>query len=287
MSSPPGKVDSGPVLASDALRDDVAPVEPWRRSIRGGLIAIALVYAATPWLSAPGLPHASKGSAFGLALAACVTALAPVPYIVRATLALLIGLVASLLGLNAEGPAAPLGATIGWSGLWPLVAVIALPATLMFRARYRTYARTRRVLAAGYLCCLPFIGYALALLGQGSVTAQVTAGLSLLLMVSSLVGFSPTGGHVLSVSIAATLTVSLGVHIVATMLNAAPPLGWQGILVAAIGAVAFTVSGALAALASFQVLAHQHWERARRVDIKREEPPVEDDAALSDSWTSR
>src|SRR5437016_6320422 len=78
-----------PVLASDILRDDVAPVAPARRAIRLWLALFSLVFLAIALFAQVGLgARANATGAYATAAVALLGVVLPVPYAIRAVLAM-------------------------------------------------------------------------------------------------------------------------------------------------------------------------------------------------------
>src|SRR4051812_10241519 len=138
-----------PVLASDVLREDLAPTEPGRRASRiwdAGVAAAFLgVGLCLRWrLGVTGVSPEAAAVCLAAAAATGVTAIVPFPYLWRAVVGALVGLTVVGLGLAGGGPLALL-ASGNWAG-FRIIASIALPAALLFRAHYRAYERGRILL---------------------------------------------------------------------------------------------------------------------------------------------
>ena len=176
-----------PLLASEALMEDLAPVEPWSREARWwaagwGLLFVLLGIA--PYLDAT----VAGGSipSFVLGALALGTAGAPLKYATRAVLLIIIGAACGGLGMAGLGPAAVLERTLGAWAVLHLVTATGLPAALLFRARYRAYFGARYILVAALGATFPFVGYCLLMLGQDDLAVQVASGVALAAIALSL-----------------------------------------------------------------------------------------------------
>jgi hypothetical protein len=193
------------VLASEALREDMAPLEPDRRvgrHIVGG-VAIALALLGIPLRQ--GAERAILGDtaaslAFAAAGAAAALASLPFSYPIRAAAIFILGAALMLLGADASGPLA--GLRIGSSvqlELTRLVVLATLPGALLFRARYRGYPRARVVLGLALVAAAPFaISRGLVAADPtGTVVDRVAAGIDFAVILAGLFGFmgaDTTGG---------------------------------------------------------------------------------------------
>ncbi|HEY2513819.1 MAG TPA: hypothetical protein VGI39_23285, partial [Polyangiaceae bacterium] len=183
-----------PVLASDILREEVAPRAPARRAVRLALLAFASTFFAGAAAEALGriqldAPLALAG-AVGTALVATFAAIMPLPYSARAVLAAAAGATPLVLGVQHLGPLAALGE----GGLGRATAMAAmstlLPAALIFRARYRAYRGARTLLAAALLLSVPAIVLlALAFFGGGELAPRVLAAVGVLAGAAATLGF--------------------------------------------------------------------------------------------------
>src|SRR5260221_12561466 len=193
------------VLASEALREDMAPLEPDRRVGRWvlGGVAVALGLLGIAMRYGVGDPKTGTTPAsFTLAAAGAAGALAGLPfsYLVRATAILALGTALMLLGAAASGPLA--GLRIG-SSLPPelarLLALAVLPGALLFRARYRAYPKARVVLGLALIAAAPFAvsrGFVFAS-PRPSPAEEATAAADVAVILSGFFGFmgaDTTGG---------------------------------------------------------------------------------------------
>jgi hypothetical protein len=263
-----------PVLASDILREEVAPKAPARRAIR-----LALVVAAAAFLVATGLsmsagpmrlpaPWAVEVSVLSAVLA-LIAAAVPLPYAARSGLAALAGAVPLVLGAAAIGPLAKLAAE-GPMTAFSLVALgTVLPGALVFRARYRALGAARSVLAVALVTALP----AAALLalraidGGGDTVDRALSAVGLASVAASTLGFM---GAETSAGCAQWAAVIVG-SVAARPTAAAVLATWGGRdgeiapwMAAAIGEL---LCASLVAFALFQLLAAALGGQARQVDV--------------------
>ena len=175
-AQPPGPLASGvhaavrkkmktppPILASDVLREDLAPIEPGRNASRlwdGGAALLYLGVGICIRLDLGVSQLAPQASAICLAAAAAsgATALVPFPYLWRAVVGAMVGAAVVTLGLFGAGPLALLTApdSSAWVEALRVLTCTALPAALLFRSYYRAYRRGRALLGVAFLLALPF-----------------------------------------------------------------------------------------------------------------------------------
>ncbi|HEV8246283.1 MAG TPA: hypothetical protein VGP93_10970, partial [Polyangiaceae bacterium] len=201
---PPSQVASAkPLLASEVLREESAPLEPGRGAMRGWLLFVAFLLTALGFafrrgLGIPGLEGESALLSFAAAAAMAATAVLPFPYVVRASLALLLSASMMMLGVRGAGPLAGLEIDGGLlrDGA-RLLAATGLAAALMFRAHYTEYRRSRVLLLCGFALALPFLACEVAFVvntGDG-LMGRAWAALNSLVLLSSLLGLTgPAGG---------------------------------------------------------------------------------------------
>jgi hypothetical protein len=149
------------VLASEALREDVAPREPGAGAARFIVGGVAVSFALLGLAMRLGADVTSTGSGSSIALAAAGAAagiaILPFPYFVRALSAAILGSFLLLLGIGGVGPLAGLAISGTQGGnVARVLALGILPGALLFRARYRAYPRARMVLGLGLAAALPF-----------------------------------------------------------------------------------------------------------------------------------
>ncbi|MFW5926134.1 MAG: hypothetical protein ACOCV4_08195 [Myxococcota bacterium] len=186
-----------PVLASESLREDMEPTEPWRRTVRIGGTALALVGAiATLALGGLDLTVLTLGL---LLLGAGALCAAPTRYAVRAFGLLSIagvGLVVATAARLSAG--APLDAPILALG------TVMLAGGLLFRSAYRASQLARTMVAVGMLAIAVALLLADAMgeftqIGPSWQTwlhAVTATGFGILLLLSLLTFMAPstTGG---------------------------------------------------------------------------------------------
>ena len=261
-----------PLLASEVLRDDAAPLEPGRRSIRLWLLAVAVGLGLLGWAFSrgAGVPGIEAESAV-LALSAAGTlvsiAALPFPYGVRAGLGLSISLTLMALGLRGAGPLAGLAVDDGLlRDALRLLAVSALSAGLMFRSTYSEYGRSRVLLLIAFGLSLPFLGAEVALVAStdANLTARAWAALNSLLVVASLLGLMSAAAGVGSNVMAGLLHLLVPGEIA---LRAWSPLAGPatGHLTYPLTAAAFSLVTLLAGLSLYQVLSWALAPDARRL----------------------
>jgi hypothetical protein len=267
-----------PVLASDILREEVAPRAPARTMIRVWLWAFAAACALSAIAARFGFgPHTTnvfEGS-LAVAILAALGAAVPAPYAGRAFAAVLTGLALLVLGAMDRGPLAPIGHAGVLQATAGLLLVTSLPATLFFRARYRAFREARLVLTVALVASLPALAF--GILGAADGTAPVAVRIADTLVAASALtglfgymGAETTGGcdrwaGVVLVVYAARIAV----NIVPELLDpagAGDSYGQWGYVTASAGALA---ASTLTAVGLFQILALFFAERAREVDVHR------------------
>jgi hypothetical protein len=158
-SRPPPPVRP-PILASDILREEIAPLAPAQRALPFLLwpLAAALgtwgVAALEGWLSAPS-PDAWVVCV--ISILAVAGAGLSFPYAPRAALATLAGLSPLILGALGRGPLGFLASQGDAESGAGVVLVTLLPATLLFRSRYRAYAPARILLGLALALSSPAV----------------------------------------------------------------------------------------------------------------------------------
>jgi hypothetical protein len=283
-----------PVLASEALKDELAPIEPLRSAAR------VWCGAAAVWFGLMGFaplwhPQGKPAFELGTAVAALAVCAAPLRYGQRAAGMLVVAVVAGLLGVLGLGPASVTAYAVSEWGLLHLIAAAAVPAALVFRSRYRAYAGARAILAAALALALPLATYSALGIDDAPLGVQITCGVTLLALGASLLGFMGSQTSVGGDYLAALLIVAVTAEIAALGAARLPGLVESGSAaewVSMLGsAVSFGVAAALGAVGLFQVLAMRNWDRAREVNVhpKMSEPPAgpPSQPSLSDTWSSR
>jgi hypothetical protein len=260
-----------PVLASDILREEVAPIAPAQRLVRIWLGLFALAFVAAAIASVEGFGPASPGVLAGsiaTAIVATIGAFLPAPYAARASLAAIAGLVPLALGARGEGPLAACGFDGTLHAATGLVLVTALPGALLFRARYRAFRAARVILAVVLVFCIP----AFAFLAMGAIDASATLlarasdGVVAVAVLTALFGFmgeETTGG---CGGWATTLVLVHAGRVVLRTLALDTTYGHWGFVFAGIGEF---VASTLVSFAIFQLLAALFAREARKVDVHR------------------
>ncbi len=272
-----------PILASEVLREDLAPTEPGRRASRLWDAVVAVLFLAVGICLRFDLGVADlapQAGAICLAAAAAIgaTALVPFPYVWRAAVGGLVGAVVVVAGLFGGGPLALLGdaASATWLESFRVITCVALPAALLFRSHYRAYERGRVLLATSFVLALPFLVEEAFLATQGVAIARVGAALALTGTLSALIAFMPAPTTSVTAWCAQTLTFLVALELGLRQFHAPLPAG-SGPLAYALTGVAFFASVVPIALGLFQMLSFVYSREARLVDLHRRpsEPPRE------------
>lgn len=261
-----------PLLASEALIEDLAPRQPARRLARLLCLSLGLVFVAAGGLLELG-PRAALSERTvpavllgGLAMVAGVT---PVSYRQRALALVTLAYVAGMLGLRNLGPAAGIAPSGQLWGFFQLLASTVLPAALLFRARYRAYRRARWILGIAFVLSAPFLAHGAASLLVDELHAShlgtVAALVATLAGLAGFMGAETTGaGSYVAVGIVASSALSLGAQL----------LKRPGFAVfdAAVVLVAFLAVVTMATVGLFQLLAARFAQDARRIDLRQAAP---------------
>lgn len=260
-----------PLLASEVLRDDAAPLEPGRQSVRLWLLGMAVLLGALGWAfsSGAGVPDVeAECDTLSFIAAATLVAIAglPFPYGVRACLTFSVAFTLMLLGLRGAGPLAGLAVDGGLArDALRLLAVTALSAGLLFRSTYFEYRRSHVLLLVAFALALPYLGAEVALVisPELGLAAKAWAALNALLLLASLLGLMSAAAGVGAQVMAALLLVLVPGEIA---LRAWSPLAGpeSGAFTYPLTAGAFSVVSLLASLGLFQLLAWALAPDARR-----------------------
>jgi hypothetical protein len=266
-----------PVLASDILREEVAPQAPAQHAVRVGLVALLAlsVVAAVAAISGLGAakldaPLAAEG-AVAIAVVAAFAAFVPLPYATRAVLAGLAGAIPLTMGACRLGPLARLGDEGVWRALAMLAMATALPTALLFRSRYRAFRAARVILGAALAVSLPAVVLLAlgALDGGQTLAARGIAAVGLAGAAAATLGFM---GPETSAGCAQWAALVVGAYAARPSLRAGMA-AWSGrdqdtlaLTAAALGAL---VAATLVTFALFQVLAAALASQARQVDVHR------------------
>jgi len=279
-----------PLLASEALKDELAPVEPLRRA------AVVGALTAGAFLGAMGFAPAWNPAGKPWVELACSAALigfgaAPLSYATRAMGLLVCGLLVGLAGVAGIGPASVVGYSVGEWGVLSLIAAVALPAALLFRSHYRAYGGARPILAAALVLCGPFAIFTGFGLNADSPLIAVTSGAALVALGLGLLGFMGSQAALAGGALAAVIVAAIASPVAAhagARLELTSPLEWLSALGSSL---AFAVGCGVASLGGFQLLASRHWVRARAVDVhppRNEMPaPAPSAPSLTDTWNDR
>ena len=265
-----------PVLASDILREEVAPIHPARRAIRVWLFAFSATFALAAIGAKLGVGIVRSGDdAFVGAVAtsalAITAAIVPLRYSVRAALAALTGLVPLALGAVGLGPLA----AFGTEGVLPSATAIALvtllPAALVFRARYRAFAGARTAVGIALAASVPAVAFLAMAAFDTSVPSvdRAASGIAAASALTALLGFmgpeTSAGCSQWAAIIVIAHTSRLTIHAIRA--------AWAGDAhgMASFGAAALgeLIASTLVTFALFQILAATLSGLARQVDVHR------------------
>ncbi len=279
-----------PLLASEALMEDLAPVEPSRDVARLWCAVVGVGFAALGILPLVGLrPGGAQAAGFSFFLGgvALVAALTKVSYRQRAYAMLVLGLLVVLTGLGGTGPAAFIARDTAGLGLARAFAAIALPGALLFRARYRAYAGARWALGAAFVLALPFVGLiAWRLLTHEADLSTAGAIVALVVTLVGLVGFMGKETTGAGTYVGLSVLVGLGTELFLLDISHAGVLdAWSTIITTALGSAAFIAATGLAALGLFQVLASRLSGEARQIDLHAVVPEPQRVRTNKSEWT--
>jgi len=260
-----------PVLASEILREVLAPLAPWSRSLRVWDVVFAFVLAAIGVSVHLEILVPTRGGPlldFVLCGVLLVCAAVPGSYAVRGAGALLVGLLLFSLGLFRVGPLGdwvpPNESAIAYGLSFP--AMVVLPAALLLRDRYPQYVGAKHALLIAFVLTLPAIVVRIIVIASGPLAASVAAGVTLGAFALSLVGFMGIGTTGVSRLLA-------GAIIVAACSERAVRVFWtqtaDGGVTDLRAAIVLSIAGALASKGLFMVLAGVLARYARRMDLLR------------------
>lgn len=265
------------VLASEALHEDLAPIEPGggagRVVIGGVALALGLLGVAMRQGVGPVAPENSTSSVtFAAAGTAAALACLPFSYALRATAVVVLGLGLMALGAGGAGPLTSirLGSSL-LVELTRLLALAALPGALLFRGRYRAYPRARLVLGLALVAALPFaMTRAAAFLDPAANLAdRAGAAVDVAVILSGLFGFmgadTTAGGAVWAALVLGVLPADIALR------ELGAPVGLTHWLAHAATAVATACAGTLAAVGEYHLLAAGLGRDARRIAKKKAE----------------
>jgi hypothetical protein len=245
-----------PLLASEMLRDEAAPLSPGAGASRIWLLGCALVLASSE-IAIAGAP--AMGAAVAAALV--ILALMPLRYVWRALLAVLAGALLLALSRTQTGPLAAQHDPLR------LLAALTLPAAVWFRGYYRHYLPAHLVLGLGLVAALPYAA------GQAELVAYGTSSLG---TAGALAGLAAVAAALLVLVPQASGWVVAPLVLLGIALEMAGVALADGDAAAALAqAAGWVAPSSLVALGLFQVLAWLSAGRARRV--LRVRPEAEDE----------
>lgn len=260
-----------PLLASEVLRDEVAPREPSRAGMRVLLLVVAAILLLLGWAfrAGAGLPSVRQDAAFvafSAAAAAAALGICPFPYGVRAGVATVLGLALFVLGFRTSGPLYEIALDGGLSrDLARIVACTLLPAGVLLRAAYRQYAPARWALGLTWLSAAPYAVVAVSIAAASSAPplSRAAAALGAVAVLVCTLGFVPhitTGlAGLLAAFVLLVLPLEIGVRELGPL--AGPD---AGALTFALGAAGLFVAAALTSVGLFQSFAVLLAPAARR-----------------------
>jgi hypothetical protein len=185
---------------------------------------------------------------------------------------MIVGLLVAGLGLARVGP---LGNWVPAEGslisaVMHFVAMMALPAALLFRNRYPAYVGAKVTLLVAYVVTIPAVVLAVLSVAQGPLAASIAAGVTLAVIAVSLVGFLGEGTTGFSTLLAVLVIVALGGERMARPLWAQ---GWEGFQIDLRAGLSLMIAAGLASKGLFALLASAFAADARRVDVMRVRQP--------------
>jgi hypothetical protein len=277
-----------PVLASEVLREDLAPTEPGRLASRfwSGSAALALVAVGIALRFDLGTGGGALGPGticLAVAAAEAATALVPLPYLWRAMAGAAVCLAAVCLGLVGIGPLAllaPAGVSTPWTELSRVVAAVVLPAAILFRSHYRAYERGRLLLALAVALAIPFLAHeAIHFVDASRPLEQIGPGLAIAIVLLMVVAFMGAPTTATTIFCAVALGFSIGLDVFFRQAYLPPPPG-SGPAAHALTAVAFVACTSPIAMGMFQLLATIYGPDARQVDVRQPTPEARPPGSL-------
>lgn len=274
-----------PFLASEALMDELAPVEPGRRTARlwcAWLGAWLTLFGALPLVELrPGGLQAAVPSLVVGAIA-LVAARARVIYRQRAVAMVVLGLLTGIVGLHGTPVGAP---SLSLPRLAP---AIALSAAVVFRTRYRAYAGARVFLGIAIIVSLPFVGLTALDFRGGFGVAQVGSLVALAAIAASLSGFmgaETTGpGPYAAHGVILAFAIELALHVLFSPDGERTTATLPDVVSASL---AFAGACMLASFGVFQILAWRFAADARRIDLHSPKADHEERRDSEVDWTTR
>ena len=258
-----------PLLASEVLAAEHAPIQPAAASARLWLLAVAgalcvLGVALREGMGVPSTRFGGANIAFSAAGAVVALALLPFPYALRGAVSLLVGSVLVAVGLRGSGPLS--GLIVDGSeaqSFARLVVVATLPAALLLRRFYPLARQARWILAAAWLAAVPFLWLQGLLVADSvaPVVSRVGGAVSIAVILCCLFAFMPESSGGSSVWAALVL---LGMPAGFGLRDATPLAGADtGLLTYAATGWGLLCAAALVTLGAFQLLAAVLGPRAR------------------------
>jgi hypothetical protein len=289
-NGPASDAPSKPVLASEALMDDVAPVEPAKRAAQAACVAFGVTAFASAALAEAGLRAAHRLDSVAsvvLGVVGLVAALSRAPYRQRAVSMLVLGTLSAVLGLADLGPTPGLSAPSALTGALRLLAGVAVAGALLFRSHYRAFGGARWALALSLGLAAPFVVQRVLHLSSASGVGWLEAAdaLALVALLASFGGFMGSESTGAGSIIGPLLLTALGFELGAFELRASQAL--EGALAKALlGSVAYVAAAGLVALGVFQLLAARFTQDARRIDVRKtiEPPPQPPESRPASDW---
>ncbi len=280
-----------PLLASEALMEDLAPVEPAGASARIWCAALGAGFAVVGALPLLGLQPGGLTAAIPslvIGAIALVAALARVTYRQRAVAMVVLGLLSGVVDLGGTRAALATGAGgVGWS-LSRLVPAIALAAALIFRSRYRAYGGARIFLGVALITAVPFAIHTVIGFSDGFGPGQIGAVVALIAIAASLTGFMGSETTGAGPYVAWGIVLAFAAELALRALWAPGALRTTtNVIHVSIAAAAFAGAAVLAALGLFQIAAWRFAADARRINLH---PPVSRPKGRQDSdvdWSTR
>lgn len=274
-----------PFLASEALIEDLAPLEPSGSSARLWCAALGVGFLS---FGAMRLAGVGAGGAFGAApeivvgLISLVAALVRVTYRQRAVTMVILGLLSAIVGLRG------FPGSQGWGALRVLTALV-LPAALLFRARYRAYAPARWILGAAFALSLPFAIVSIVRVAHLNPSLMLLGdAVALVAVLASLLGFMGSettgGGAATALGIVVGLALDLALKDIG-----APGARLSVTTVASVvtSAAVFAGTSAMASLGLFQVLAWRFAADARRINLHPAPKEAKRKPMPSSDWSTK
>ena len=152
------------------------------------------------------------------------------------------------------------------------MAATALPAALLFRSRYRAYLGARVALLVALAVALPAAVHAGMAVAQGPLFASVAAGLTLVAILTTLMGFMGEGTTAASTAWAVFVVVMFGAEIMARSLWLST--GWTSFLGDLQTGVMWMLACTLTSTGLFQLLLPPSPLMLAGVDVMRKRLPV-------------